>query len=112
MHEKLERATNQEEHQEETCRGKVQKCHKARAHKQLKRRRKRRKPQITMPNGAFDAGENGENDDKQKDFAKRLVFLPPPLLLLFLHCFLCCLEGVLSCACVPRILLCRYQGEK
>lgn len=30
-----------------------------------------------MPNGAFDAGENGENDDKQKDFAKRLVFLPP-----------------------------------
>lgn len=32
-----------------------------------------------MPNGAFDAGENGENDDKQKDFAKRLVFLPPPL---------------------------------
>lgn len=57
--------------------GNVQKCHKARAHKQLESGdtgEGGRQPLITKPNGAFDAGENGENDDKQKDFGKDLFF--------------------------------------
>lgn len=75
--------------------GNVQKCHKARAHKQLESGdtgEGGRQPQITKPNGAFDAGENGENDDKQKDFGKDLFF--------FL--FLCYLGAPSLCVRAPN----------
>lgn len=75
--------------------GNVQKCHKARAHKQLESGdtgEGGRQPQITKPNDAFDAGENGENDDKQKDFGKDLFF--------FL--FLCYLGAPSLCVRAPN----------
>lgn len=93
MDEQLERAIRWS--RDEARPGKVQKCHKARAHKQLMRRRKEQ-TQITKANGAFDAGENGENDDKQKDFAKRLVLLPS-------HApFLVLLGGAVLCVRAPN----------
>lgn len=106
MHEKLEKATRKSTRRRRAGWGKVQKCHKARAHKQLKRGGKKRQPQITMPNGAFDAGENGENDDKQKDFAKRLVFLPPPPLLVPLG------GGAVLCVRAPNPFVLLTGGGK
>lgn len=49
-----------------------------------------------MPNDAFDAGENGENDDKQKDSGKDLF------LFLFCSVFLYFLGALALCVRAPN----------
>jgi len=51
----------------------VQKCHKAKAHKQIEQAEQESEEeeeleqQITMANGVFDAAQNGENDEDDAD---------------------------------------------